>query len=138
MMVPIGDPGELGALQAEVSVLREALLAAEAARADEIGAAHPARQRSAANLVHYVALRNHDVRDLQARLGALGLSSLGRCEPYVLATIEAVLALLAQLTGEAAPVPMASIALTEGQELLMGNADRLLGSASGDGRRGSW
>jgi pyruvate kinase len=35
---------------------------------------------SALNLAHYLALRRRDVRPLQRRLMALGLSSLGRSE----------------------------------------------------------
>ncbi len=48
----------------------------------------------------------------------MGLSSLGRSEPYVLATIEAVLSLLALMTDQPTPVPRASTALTEGHDLL--------------------
>ena len=125
----VGRSRGLRELETELRDLREALLAAEVSRADEIEAAHPLHRRSAANLVHYVELRNHDLRELQPRLGALGLSSLGRCEPYVLATIEAVLALLARLTGGPPPTATATVALTEGHDLLARNADRLLGLA---------
>lgn len=41
------------------------------------------RCESARNLVHYVALRQHDLRDLQVELAQLGLSSLGRSESCV-------------------------------------------------------
>jgi len=51
----------------------------------------PDRRSSAENLLHYLVLRSHDLRPLQDRLARLGLSSLGRAEPHVLATIEAVL-----------------------------------------------
>ncbi len=124
------DRGDLEALEADVSALREALLAAEAIRADEIVATHPSHRRSATNLVHYLALRNHDVRDLQERLGALGLSSLGRSESHVLATIEAILALLARLNDHAPPTSAGAITFTEGHDLLVDNADRLLGPSS--------
>ncbi len=44
----------------------------------------PADMREGArNLVHYVALRQHDLRDLQVELAQLGLSSLGRSESCV-------------------------------------------------------
>ncbi len=49
------------------------------------------RLASAENLLHYLALRNSDLRPLQDRLARLGLSSLGRAEAHVLATIDAVL-----------------------------------------------
>jgi pyruvate kinase len=120
---------DLTALEADVRQLRSHLLTAEAARAHEIAAAHPLHRRSAANLVHYVELRNHDIRDLQTRLALAGLSSLGRSEPFVLATIEAVLSVLAVINGTVSPEPLAGIALTEGHELLDTNAELLLGPA---------
>lgn len=129
---PSRSSGQLGALRdviAEVAALRAVLLAAEAARADEIASVHPSHRRSAANLVHYVQLRSNDIRALQSKLGLLGLSSLGRAEPYVMATVEAVLAALGGLAGEPAAVRSANITLDEGHELLIGNADRLLGPA---------
>src|SRR5450432_111323 len=47
---------------------------------------HHENSSSARNLLHYVAFRRHDVRDLQGQLSALGLSSLGRSEACNLAT----------------------------------------------------
>lgn len=50
----------------------------------------PDCRASAKNLVHYVALRGHDLRDLQSRLAQHGLSSLGRSESYVMGSLLAV------------------------------------------------
>jgi pyruvate kinase len=47
----------------------------------------PDRRESAKNLVHYVALRNHDLRKLQNQLSQHGLSSLGRSESCVLSSL---------------------------------------------------
>ncbi|MDO8364016.1 MAG: pyruvate kinase [Actinomycetota bacterium] len=116
-------------IEAELRSLRDALLAAEATHTEQIESVHLAHRRSAANLVHYVELRNHDVRRLQVRLGALGLSSLGRSESHVLATIEAVLTLVCRLNGTTPPRPAAGVALGEGSELLAANAGALLGPA---------
>jgi pyruvate kinase len=121
----------LDALEADVRTVREAMLAAEAARAAAIAAAHPAHRRSAANLVHYLALRQHDVRDLQARLAAAGLSSLGRSEAHVLATVEEVLSVLARLNGHVPPPSTAGVAIHEGHEFLAANAEALLGATAG-------
>jgi pyruvate kinase len=52
---------------------------------------------SAANLASYLAFRRADVRPLQVELSALGLSSLGRCEAQVLASVDALLASLARI-----------------------------------------
>lgn len=48
------------------------------------------RRESARNLVHYVALRQHDLRDLQIQLARLGLSSLGRSEGWVRESLQQV------------------------------------------------
>lgn len=122
------DVGELASVASELDALRDCMLAAEAACAGEIAAAHVLHRRSAANLVHYRELRRHDVRGLQTRLSLLGLSSLGRSEPYVLATVEGVLAVLADLTGQVPPTAAALVGLQDGQGLLTRNADVLLGS----------
>jgi hypothetical protein len=42
---------------------------------------------SARNLVHYAALRQHDLRELQLLLQQHGLSSLGRSESFVMASL---------------------------------------------------
>ena len=47
----------------------------------------PERRESAKNLVHYVALRHHDLRNLQIQLSERGLSSLGRSESCVLTSL---------------------------------------------------
>lgn len=55
---------------------------------------------SARNLLEYLALRQHDLRDLQPRLSRLGLSSLGRSEAHALASVEAVLQALHAMAGQ--------------------------------------
>lgn len=60
----------------------------------------PSFRESGRNLIHYLALRRHDIRALQMNLAEMGLSSLGRSEMHVLATIDAVLYTLSRITGE--------------------------------------
>jgi pyruvate kinase len=55
---------------------------------------------SAANLAAYLALRQHDIRDMQADLATLGLSSLGRLEANVRAGLASVRVALDALVGE--------------------------------------
>ena len=59
----------------------------------------PAFSVDAANLAAYISFRRQDLRELQDQLAELGLSSLGRCEGHVLATLDAVLANLDALLG---------------------------------------
>ncbi len=59
--------------------------------AAELAAVHPQMRDSARNLLHYMALRNADIRGTQHELTALGLSSLGRAERHTMASISTVL-----------------------------------------------
>ncbi len=81
------------------------------------------------NLADYVALRQHDLRQLQAELAAYGLSSLGRSEAKVLAALDALIATLQRLCGApAAPYPPAS-AMRAGEEALRREAEDIFGVA---------
>ncbi|MDP1681487.1 MAG: pyruvate kinase [Burkholderiales bacterium] len=57
-------------------------------------------QPSAANLAAYIALRRHDLRELQTRLSAYGLSSLGRSEAQVMHNLDNVLQAIRMMLGE--------------------------------------
>lgn len=74
----------------------------ESLHADELAAVHPEFSESARNLVHYLALRQADLRGLQETLVSLGLSSLGRAERNVLGSLRVVSTALGSLRGEAA------------------------------------
>ena len=52
------------------------------------------------NLAQYLALRRHDLSDLQHQLSALGLNSLAWNESRVMATLDAVCTRLSELAGE--------------------------------------
>ena len=83
--------------------IKDRALQFEADYAAELTAVHPDYLESARNLVHYLALRKDDIRDLQQSLAALGLSSLGRAERNVLASVTAVQAALQSLAGDSSP-----------------------------------
>ncbi|WP_454848643.1 pyruvate kinase [Rhizobium binxianense] len=103
-----------------------------------IGPAELAAEDQAAvdNLCHYLALRHHDIRELQRRLMWRGLSSLGRLESRVLATVDAVLAALAAMDGRESPLPAPTEqAFFAGEKRLLQKADALLGPVR-ENRRG--
>ena len=60
---------------------------------------------SALNLSYYLALRNHDLRQLQSKLAPLGISSLGRLESKTLATLRSVIHSLAAICQEEVQIP---------------------------------
>lgn len=87
------------ALRTQIAELGEAMI-------ERFGAAAGRDDPALANLAHYIALRQHDIRPLQRRLMARGLSSLGRLESRVLPTLDAVLGALGFINGNPAPFPM--------------------------------
>lgn len=122
----------LAALRTELLALRADLHSAPGAAAATLRAIAPARRGSAVNLLHYLALRRRDLRPLQLRLAAQGLSSLGRAEPHVLATVDAVLAWLGPADA-AAPqpgdLPWQAPGYARGERLLARRVQALLGPA---------
>ena len=123
--MPIPDLRELIDV---LSVIRANARALAQEQSEAILAVHPTHRQSAENLLHYVALRRRDLRTLQVQLSELGLSSLGRCESHVLATIDSVLRALRGLAG----VPDegaadATILASEGKALLRASTENLLG-----------
>lgn len=87
----------------------------------------------AENLAAYIALRRHDLRDLQSGLATYGLSSLGRSEGRVLAALDTLLQALKLMLGEAAdPVKARRLAhAMSHQEELLQNTAQLLGPVPG-------
>jgi len=68
---------------------------------DELARVHPDFHASAKNLIAYMALRAVDISDPQEQLSCLGLSSLGRAEKDVMASIGTVQKALCSIsTGE--------------------------------------
>jgi pyruvate kinase len=84
----------------ELQLLRQSMHAREAQMHAELARVSTKYQESARNLIHYLALRVHDIRPLQEQLSWLGLSSLGRSESHVLANLDKVLGILHCLTGQ--------------------------------------
>jgi pyruvate kinase len=92
---------------------------------------YPDNAASARNLMHYLALRRHDIRQVQSELAGLGLSSLGRTESHVLGSLDAVINVLHKLVGsdESTPDLEGAEELGEGTGLLEQNTEALLGAA---------
>jgi pyruvate kinase len=125
---------ELERLQCEIAALLSALTDAESTWADYLDGVSPEHRRSAINLVHYWALRQQDLRDLQWRLKAFGLSSLGRSEANVQATLLLVSSAIAAMRGGAWVGPSGApvVDMGVGEQLLDRNATALLGPAPED------
>jgi pyruvate kinase len=87
---------------------------------------------SGRNLLHYLALRQHDLRRLQGALAEHGLSSLGRAEAHVQASLDAVLHAAERLGGAGAATrrPALNAACRSGAARLRRNAALLLGRSA--------
>jgi pyruvate kinase len=116
---------------------REQMASVESSFASALEDVHPDRRVSAKNLLHYAALRQHDIRPFQEQLVQRGLSSLGRCEAYVAANVETVLGILGQLSGRElppCPIEISPAGYHEGRQVIDSCTERLLGErASGHG-----
>lgn len=52
---------------------------------------HPQQQQAAKNLLHYLTLRNEDIRELQDKLHIAGLSSLASSESHIHSQLQSIL-----------------------------------------------
>ena len=128
----LGYDRTLDRLITELQRIRANLLEAEVRFGQLIESTEPSWRESARNLVHYLALRRFDMRELQADLAEIGLSSLGRSEGHVLNTIESVLNILLRLADHdpLRPAKRPALKFQEGRDFLRS----MLGSFSGRNR----
>src|SRR6516225_7017959 len=111
----------------QIVALRQDMLEVERRHVATAGSPHRNYEVSQRNLLHYLALRTHDLRPLQRELAVLGLSSLGRVESHVLASIDVVWAALRRLDGQAVLTEQ-----PESQHLKFEAGSRLLDSHTRD------
>ena len=122
-------------LLAELNALRGDIIQDASTRLHHFLDYYPDKRysKSACNLGHYLALRQRDLRALQERLAEAGLSSLGRSEAHVMASLERVIAVLSQMLGvpyHAADLPGPAPGFKEGGEILARNTIALFGHAT--------
>ncbi|MDP3585607.1 MAG: pyruvate kinase [Thiobacillus sp.] len=117
----------------ELTRIRADMLANESRTQPHLADIHANYRDSSRNLLHYLALRRRDLRPLQRALAAMGVSSLGRAESNVLASVDAVLRVLGTLVrGACQDAPRASdeFEFARGERLLAEHTDALLGPAT--------
>lgn len=123
------EPDELEELIQQLGAIRLEMLELETAALPEQGALHESHSKSAKNLLHYLALRRHDLRNIQRRLSAHGLSSLGRAEAHVKANVDAIESLLRRIANDDyEPLhPNGALSYPEGRGILEAHTEDLLG-----------
>jgi pyruvate kinase len=127
---PLTQP-ELEKLLQQLFRLRSEMLELETSVLTGGTQTHLDHTASAANLMHYLALRRHDIRHLQSQLASIGLSSLGRTEAHVLSALDAVMEVIHRLLGRKITYLSSETApkLNEGAAFLQKNTEALLGPA---------
>ncbi|MFZ0790481.1 MAG: pyruvate kinase, partial [Chromatiaceae bacterium] len=127
-MTQTPDRRQLERLKAQLGTLRDGALKLEESYRQELARIDPGHRASAQNLLHYLSVRQHDIRTLQEELSALGLSSLGVLEPHALASLNAVIGILDVLTGTASgELPEAPVDFQTGPQRLRDHTRVLLG-----------
>lgn len=127
--------GKIEAILRQLDAICQSASSLEDRLSVDVQNVHPNYADSARNLVHYIALRNVDIRKLQEELSQLGLSSLSTCEPHVMASLQAVRhALLRMSDHDAIDGPPKSSIFEEINQEVEKHSDDLLG-ANPDGRQ---
>ena len=88
---------DIGQLATELASISKRARDLEAHYSEDLAKVHPEFRESARNLLHYVALRQSDISQLQESLASLGLSTLERAERDVMGSVAAVWSVLQSL-----------------------------------------
>jgi pyruvate kinase len=115
-------------LHEQLEEIKDRAVQYETKYSKELAKVHPENLKSARNLIHYLALRSRDIREIQDTLWQLGLSRLGRAESHVMASIISIQNILKGIMGE---LPVESenpeISFKKGRKILKANTSSLLG-----------
>ena len=129
---------KLEKIQAMINQVEEIIQDAQRAEkkySDLLTQVHPAFTRSARNLIHYRSMRKKDIRDLQKKLGYLGLSRLAKAESHVMASLNSTHGVLhGFVENKKIKTRRSELSIKTGGRMLRKNAKALLGYRS-KGRR---
>lgn len=128
----MNTPGNtLQGLKRKALLLIEQCHQMERKYADQLADLHPDLLPSALNLIHYMALRQFDMRDFQQSLSQYGFSSLGRAEGHVMDAVLKVEHLISKLLQEPSLLEkQGEKDVLMGDGLLFRNTRELLGEAA--------
>lgn len=113
---------DLEFIKAQLEQLEELMHQAIVEHEDLILTVHPSQRYAVKNLLHYLVLRNVDIRELQVLLHNYGLSSIASSESHVLKQLQSIQERLGKVYTEPEPLSFAlSNALIKAKsELLFG------------------
>ncbi len=87
-------------------------------------------EKSARNLVHYVAFRKRDLRDTQKKLKNLGLSRLANAGAHQLASLNNTVYILSKMLDKRAKERKSGLSIKNGRKLLTNHTKELIGFRS--------
>ena len=127
--VESGEIVQLRELKDQLDIIRVEMLELETNALARQFDLHESQTESARNLLHYLSLRRRDLRPLQDQLAAQGLSSLGRAESHVKASVDTIDDVLLRLIDHHHEQQNSEGTLNyqEGLDLLNSHTKRLLG-----------
>ena len=100
---------------------------------------HPTNEKSARNLINYLAMRSFDLRPVQEELTTLGLSSLSHAERFTRVNIDNILHILYKISGEESsgiyPETPLTLNYPAGRKLLNKNTEAIFGPSRRSGSR---
>lgn len=121
---------DIDALIEDLQNIRKEILQGEREYQEVIEHVHPNYRYSATNFIRYLKLRTFDLRKIQFRLAALGLSSISHSERHVLANVENILHFLYLSQGKRFEGRFGlgehPVNFSESQKVLRKNTKRLL------------
>lgn len=123
------EPHPYASLLHELEELRSELLELERSSSTALQHANPSHLSSTINLMHYLGMRRRDIRSLQERLAAVGLSSLGRMESHVFANLNAIIDLLSCALGKKSADKISLPSEAVGTSQLESNTNHLFGKS---------
>lgn len=130
--VATGPDAALADLRRALQELRDSMLQLESEHSAALHGIASRHSAGARNLLHYLAMRRRDLRQIQTMLATLGLSSLGRAESAALFSVDAVLAVLDKLcAAPALPRARWPCDLQTGEELLDAHTTDVFGGQPG-------
>ncbi|TKG96361.1 hypothetical protein EYV94_03645 [Puteibacter caeruleilacunae] len=125
------DKAKLQAISQQLNLILAKLEEMETQYASVIEKIHPVYQRSAGNLIHYLAFRSFDIDLLQDRLRDQGLPSLSNIEGHVKDSILTIKTIVSHLLHEnVSGTYQRTISVTESKKLLNRNTKLLFGFKS--------
>ena len=128
--IETNETNSLDQLIKQLSAIRDEMLDLETNTLAEQRDLHESHRESAKNLLHYLALRRHDLRHIQDSLAVQGLSSLGRAESHVRANVDSIEHVVRRLLSTNDGESLSSndaLSYEEGLSLLKAHTETLLG-----------